>query len=120
MGSGYADGRAKPGHCDVRYYWRPRSDSDFLLLRRRRHLAVGRLRIGRLGRVGRLVQTLDLGLGAELADEVGLGLAGDVGLDLGLDLGEVRRLAAALLLDLDDVPAELRLHGVGDLARLEH
>src|SRR5215475_12547695 len=93
-----------------------------LLLRRRRHLGVlGR--VGGLGsagrRVGGLVHALDLGALAQLADIVGLRLARDIGLDLGLDLIELRRLAVALFLDLDDVPAELRLHGVGNLAGLE-
>src|SRR5207302_81047 len=46
-------------------------------------------------------------------------LARHIGLDLRLDLLEVGGLAGALFLDLDDVPAELRLHGVGDLAGLE-
>src|SRR6478752_7504603 len=56
-----------------RYSSRHRSDSKFLLLGGRRHLAVGGLRrVGRLGvlrRVGRrLVRPLDLGFGAELGD----------------------------------------------------
>src|SRR3954463_153521 len=53
MGSGYADAR-RGGRASqrVRYSSRHRSDSEFLLLRGRRHLAVGRLRIGRLG-IGR-------------------------------------------------------------------
>src|SRR3954468_13597006 len=57
MGSGYADAR-RGGRASqrLRYSSRHRSDSEFLLLRGRRHLAVGRLRIGRLGigRLGRL------------------------------------------------------------------
>src|SRR3954468_18256689 len=123
MESGYADAR-RGGRASqrLRYSSRHRSDSEFLLLRGRRHLAVGRLGIRRLGVlccIRRLVQPLDFGFRAQLGDVVGLGLAGDILLDLRLDLLEIRRLAAALFLDLDDVPAELRLHGVGDLARLE-
>src|SRR3954468_10089225 len=54
MGSGYADAR-RGGRASqrLRYSSRHRSDSEFLLLRGRRHLAVGRLRIGRFG-IGRL------------------------------------------------------------------
>src|SRR3954467_8660117 len=53
MGSGYADAR-RGGRASqrLRYSSRRRSDSEFLLLRGRRHLAVGRLRIGRVG-IGR-------------------------------------------------------------------
>src|SRR4051794_17361660 len=80
MGSGYADAR-RGGRASqrLRYSSRHRSDSEFLLLRGRRHLAVGRLRIsrlgiGRLGRISRLgvlccirrlVQPLDLGFRAQ-------------------------------------------------------
>src|SRR5437764_13777061 len=51
--------RLWPGITMLRYSWRQRSDSEFLLLRRRRHLAVSWLGISRLGirglgRVGRL------------------------------------------------------------------
>src|SRR5215467_13290265 len=84
-------GDARPLLC-FRYPWRQRSDSEFLLLRRGCHLAVGRLgrvsRLGvrfrlRLGGIGRrLVQTLDLGFRAQLGDIVGLGLASDILLDL--------------------------------------
>ena len=56
---------------------------------------------------------------AQLGDVVGLRLAHHIVLDLGLHLIEIRRLAVALFLDLDDVPAELRLHGLGDLAGLQ-
>ena len=41
------------------------------------------------------------------------------GLDLVLDLLELRRRLGALVLDLDDVPAELRLHRIGELALVE-
>ncbi len=73
-----------------------------------------RLRVG-----SGLVHALDLGAFAQLGDVVGLRLARHIGLDLALDLVEIGRLAVALFLDLDDVPAELRLHGIGDLARLQ-
>src|SRR3954463_6733947 len=100
MGSGYADAR-RGGRASqrLRYSSRHRSDSEFLLLRGRRHLAVGRLGVSRLGRIGRLgvlcrirrlVQPLDLGFRAQLGDVIGLGLAGDILLDLRLDLLEIR------------------------------
>src|SRR6202049_2654361 len=107
-----------------------RGDDDFTsrerrLLLRRRHLGVlgrrvglGRIRLRR--RVGSgLVHALDFGVRAQFCDIIGLRLARHIGLDLGLDLVEIRRLAVALFLDLDDVPAELRFHRIGDLARLE-
>src|SRR5690349_24567453 len=64
----------------------------------------------------RLIEALDLGLCAQLGDELGLRLADHVGLELVLDLVELGDLALALVLELDDVPAELRLHRIGDLA----
>src|SRR5689334_21579554 len=82
-------------------------------LGRRRRLRRGR---GGLGRLGRLVEALDLRIGAQLADEVHLRLALDVALELALHLVELRRLALALVLDLEDVPAELGLDRLGDLA----
>src|SRR5260370_28403626 len=108
-----------PGHDVGNYYLLRRSDSEFLLLRRR-HLGVGGLGRVRLGvglrRVGGgLVHTLDLGALAQLRHVVGLRLARHIGLDLALDLVKIRRLALSLFLDLDDVPAELRLHAIGDL-----
>src|SRR6185312_10066092 len=121
------NGRAlRPGHDDGQYYRSRRRDSDFLLLRRR-HLGIrglrrvlGGLRLGfGLGGFGRLVHALDLGGFAQLGDVFGLSLARHIGLDLGLDLLEVGGLAGALFLDLDDVPAELRLDRVGDLAGFE-
>ena len=54
-----------------------------------------------------------------LLDEVGLRLARHIGFNLRLHLLEVRRLALALVLDLDDMPAELALHRIGNLACLE-
>src|SRR5215467_10591045 len=67
---------------------------------------------------GRLVQAFDLGGLAQLADELALRLARQEGLDLVLHLVELRRLLGALVLELDDVPAELRLHRVRQLARI--
>src|ERR1700753_1380886 len=95
--------RAYPGHDDCRYYWLRRSDSRFLLLRRR-HLGIGRLHRIRLrgiglSRFGGLIHALDLGGFAQLRDVVGLRLARHIRLDLGLDLLEVGRLAVALFLD---------------------
>src|SRR6476620_4796621 len=114
------NGRAlRPGHDDGQYYRSERSNSDFLLLRGRRHLGIRGLRRVGLGGFSRLVHTLDLGGFAQLGDVFGLGLARHIGLDLGLDLLEVGGLAGALFLDLDDVPAEWRLAGVGDFAGSE-
>src|SRR5207342_224966 len=66
------DGRDKPGHDDGNYYWSRRSDSEFLLLRRR-HLGFGGLHVLGCVRFGvglrglfRLVQALDLGGLAQL------------------------------------------------------
>ena len=70
------------------------------------------IRLGGFGlrrRLCGLVHALDLGGLAQLCDVVGLRLAGHIGLDLAPDLFEAGRLAVALFLDLDDVPAELRL-----------
>src|SRR3954469_59040 len=74
-------------------------------------------RLARL-RLGRLVQPLDLGGLAQLENELLLGLAGQVLLDLLLHLLEGRHGLPPLLLELDDVPAELALHRLRDLARL--
>ncbi len=46
-------------------------------------------------------------------------LGANVLFNLRLHLVEFRRLALALVLDLDDVPAELALHRIGNLARLD-
>src|SRR5262249_36782994 len=64
----------------------------------------------------RLVEPLDLGALAQLGDEVRLHLARQIGLDLVLHLLEFRRLPGTLVLELDDVPAELRLHRIGKLS----
>ena len=68
--------------------------------------------------IGRLVEALDLRRLAQFGDEVGLRLACQEGLDLVLHLLEFRRLLGALVLDLDNVPAELRLHRVRQLPRI--
>src|SRR5262245_1360063 len=73
---------------------------------------------GRPALLGRLVEALDLRALAQLADELALRFAREIGLDLVLHLLELRRLLGALVLDLDDVPAELRLHRIGELARI--
>ena len=70
----------------------------------------------RFGR--RVIRALDLGGFAQLRHVIRLRLARHIGLDLGLDLLEIGSLAVALFLDLDDMPAELRLDRVGDLAGL--
>src|SRR5882757_3979307 len=79
------------------------------------------LRFGGLlgGFVGGLVEALDLGGAAQLGDEVDLRLAHHVAFELGLDLVEFRRLTLALVLDLEDMPAELGLDRVGHLAFIE-
>src|SRR5277367_799198 len=98
-------------------------------------LKLGRLRLigaggGRLARVGRglrrrrqrlavRVEQLDFGRVVELEDGVLLRLLGDVAGGLVLDLLEGGKAFGALALDLDDVPAELRLDRLGDLAFLQ-
>src|SRR6185312_12855153 len=75
-----------------------------------------RCRTGWRGRFGiglRLVLLLDLRLGAQLGDQVRLGFAGDELLELRLHVGKGRRLLLALVLELDDVPAELGMHRFG-------
>src|SRR5215510_6300181 len=103
--------RARTGA--VRPAWRSRraiparacANSSILLLgRRRRALGVG---------------ALDLRTLAELGNGLGLGPAHHVGLDLVLDLLERRNRAVALVLDLDHVPAELRLDRIRQLALVE-
>src|SRR5207302_3466900 len=68
----------------------------------------------RAGRARRTVEALDLGALAQLGDEFGLRAAPDISLDLVLDLVEFGHRPLALLLHLDDVPAELRLHRIGE------
>src|SRR6266540_7508884 len=69
------NGRAlRPGHDDGRYYRSERSNSDFLLLRRGRHLGIRGLWGVGLGGFRRLVHALDLGGFAKLGDVFGLGL----------------------------------------------
>src|ERR1700730_4489986 len=63
-------------------------------------LGVG-LGVGLGGRWRSLVHTLDFGGFAQVSDIIGLCLACHIGFDLGFDLLEIRRLAVALLLDLD-------------------
>src|ERR1700730_3060016 len=64
----------------------------------------------------RFVEALDLGGLPQFGDELGLCLAREKGLDLTLHLFEFRGLLGALVLDLDDMPSELRLHRIGPLA----
>src|SRR5438105_4589175 len=70
-------------------------------------------------RLGRLVQALDLGVGAQLGHVIDLCLAGRELLDFPAHLLERRRRAHALVLDLEHMPAELSLDRVGDLALLQ-
>src|SRR5262245_8763947 len=103
--SGPGHGRAK--RCRASNAWWPtlmkaieRAKSIALILRRlfRRLSRRRRLRLCR--RLRRLVEPLDLGLGAQLVDELDLRLALDIGLELRLHLVELGRLALALVLDL--------------------
>ena len=55
----------------------------------------------------------------ELSDRVALRLLGDIARRLVLDLLEGREALGARALDLDDVPAELRLDRIGNLAFLQ-
>src|SRR5215216_7477487 len=54
------------------------------------------------------LHALDLGVGAQLGDHFGLAPARQVTLDLVLDLVILGHRAVSPILDLDDVPAELR------------
>src|SRR5262249_57006072 len=84
------------------------ANSSILLLGRGRWRGRGRRALG--------VRALDLRTLAELGNGLGLGPAHHVGLDLVLDLLERRNRAVALVLDLDHVPAELRLDRIRQLA----
>src|SRR3974377_524665 len=66
--------------------------------------------------LGRLVQAFDLCGFPQLRDEIGLRLAREKSLNLTLHLVEFRRLLGAPVLDLDDMPSELCLHWIGQLA----
>ena len=66
-----------------------------------------------------VVEALDLRLRCAASDQVALRLLRDVARGLILDLIEGREGLHPLLLDLDDVPAELALDRLGNLARLE-
>src|SRR6516165_12350092 len=66
--------------------------------------------------LGRLVQAFDLCGLPKLRDELGLRLAREKSLNLALHLVEFRGLLGAPVLDLDDMPSELRFHRIGQLA----
>src|SRR5450432_722427 len=55
----------------------------------------------------RMVEALDLGGLAQLGNVFGLGAAHQIGVDLLLDRLQLRHRPLPLVLDLDDVPAEL-------------
>ena len=80
-------------------------------------------RIGRLGlgrqRLAVGVEELDLRRAMQLRDRVALRLLGDIARRLVLDLLEGREALGARILDLDDVPAELRLDRLGHFALLQ-
>src|SRR5271163_666604 len=65
------------------------------------------------------VEQLDFGRVVKLENGVLLRLLGDVASGLVLDLLEGGEALGAYALDLDDVPAELRLDRIGDLAFLQ-
>ncbi len=73
---------------------------------------------GRIGR-RRVVEPLDICGAAQLLHQLGLRPVGDIILDLAFDLVEFRGRLDALVLDFDDVPAELRFHRIGDLPLVE-
>src|SRR5256885_15714692 len=70
-------------------------------------------------RLGRRVDALDLRLRAQFVDQIRLRAARQEIFQLVAHLVELRNRPVALLLDLDDVPAELRLHRIGELAGVE-
>src|SRR6188768_3405409 len=70
-------------------------------------------------RRSRRTDALDLAFGSQLGDERPLLAAHHEVLQLILHLVELRRLAIALVLDLDHVPAELGFHRIGELALIE-
>src|SRR5438876_9919887 len=61
-------------------------------------------------------EVLDASFCAQLVGQIGLGASRQIGFELILYLVELRNLAIASVLDLDDVPAELGLHRVRELA----
>src|SRR6185312_1135644 len=71
-----------------------------------------------VGRSGR-GQILDLRFGMDFLDHRFARVLRELRFDLFLDRVERRRLPLALILDLDDVPAELRLHRLGDFSLRE-
>ena len=91
----------------------------------RQLVAAFRLLLRRRGRIERrvgcrrLVEALDGRRLAQVFHHLRLRAVGDIILDLRLDLFEGRRWPGPLVLDLDDVPAELGLHRVGQLPLAE-
>src|SRR6185437_12851694 len=89
-----------------------------LVLRQfRQLLAIEHAAIHRLLEVG--IDYLDLRSAAQAGHNLLRLLLHELSHDRFLDLIETRQWLVALLLDLDDVPAELSLHRIGDLADLE-
>ena len=84
------------------------------LLCRRGGIEVGRIRLA-----GGLVEALDRCRFAQAVDKLGLRAAGDVVLQLAFDLIICRRRLGALVFDLDNVPAELRLDRIRNLALVD-
>src|SRR4051812_6783528 len=120
---GYENAR-RGGRASTKHYTAMRCRSILLLLgsRRRSRSRRGsgsRSRRRRGGGRGRFTDALDLAFGAQLGDQFCLRAAHQIALELILDLVELRRLALALVLDLDDVPAELRLHRIRKLTLVE-
>src|SRR5580692_12287233 len=105
---GAMDCRVKPGNDDQE------RNARRLFLRRRRRVERRGIRRGR-----GLVEALDLGGLAQIVDQFRLSAMRHIVLQLDLDLIEGRRRLGALVLDLDDVPAELGMNGFGNLALVE-
>src|SRR5579862_1296903 len=81
-------------------------ETQKLLLRRRCRIELRWIRRRR-----RLIEALDGGGFAQIRNQFGLRLVRDVILDLAAHFVEGRRRLGALVFDLDDVPAELGMHG---------
>ena len=75
-----------------------------LFLSGRGRLVCSRLVFG----LGRFVHSFNLGVSAQLGDQLGLSFPGHKVFDLRLHVLEFRGLFIAFVFDFDDVPAELR------------
>src|SRR5262249_33798600 len=100
------------GSAGMTRFYAPRKCK--LLLRRR-----GRIERGGIALTGRLVEALDRRRFAQIIDQLRLSAAGDVILQLSFDLIVSRRRLYALVFDLNDVPAKLRLDRIRNLTLVE-